>query len=302
MQIVRRTWFDSEVLRVGHVVARPSASHVGEIERQASNILVLPLAGVFARHEGPRQHVIATPNHAVLIAAGSPYRISYPGDIGDQCLTLWFSSAALARVLPHAMSRDGFDSSAFASHGLLPPSAMLGRSLLWRRFVRGEWDSVEVEELGVGLLIATLRAVRKDPRGKSRGVRRGDPGRRLRQVECVKEAISLQPEHKWTLGTLAHLANVSPYHLAHTFREEVGASVYRYLLRARLAKALEIVLDAGMDLSAIALETGFASHSHFTARFRALFGLTPSELRRGAGARTVAELRKIVTADLPAAA
>ena len=57
------------------------------------------------------------------------------------------------------------------------------------------------------------------------------------------------------------------------------------------------MLDTDTNLTAIALETGFASHSHFTARFRALFGLTPIELRRGASSRKIAELRKIVTAD-----
>ena len=297
MPIVRRTLFDNELLRVGHVVARPSSSECGEIERQSLNILVLPLAGVFAKHDGPRRHVIVTPNHAVFIAAGRPYRISYPAGIGDQCLTLWFSSAALTRVLPEAMSRDGFDSSTFASHALLPPAVMLARSLLWRRFVRGEWDPLEVEELGIGLLVSALRTARKERHDRSSGAPHGPSDRRLRQVECVKEAISLHPERKWTLGELADLAYVSPCHLAHVFREEVGASVYRYVLRSRLAKALEAVLDTDTNLTAIALETGFASHSHFTARFRALFGLTPIELRRGASSRKIAELRKIVTAD-----
>jgi AraC-like DNA-binding protein len=290
------------LLRVGHVFARSSSSECGEIERQSLNILVLPLAGVFAKHDGPRRHVIATANHAVFIAAGSPYRISYPAGIGDQCLTLWFSSAALARVLPKSMSRDGFDSSAFASHALLPPAAMLARSLLWRGFARGEWDPLEVEEIGVALLASALHAARKERHGRSRGAPRGCSGRRLLQVERVKEAISLRPERKWTLGELADLAYVSPCHLAHVFREEVGSSVYRYVLRSRLAKTLDAILDADTDLTSIALEAGFASHSHFTARFRALFGLTPIELRRGVSSRKAVEMRKIVTARMLATA
>lgn len=278
MTIERRALYDGNLLRVGHVVSRPLSAACGEIERQSSNILVLPLAGVFAKHDGPRRHVIATPNHAVFIAAGSPYRLSYPGGIGDQALTLRFS-------------RDSFEFSDFAAHSLLSPAAMLARSLLWRRFVRGEWDPLQVEEVGLGLLAAALPdacKVRHAPRRCS--------GRRMLQVERVKEAISLRPERKWTLSGLAELACVSPCHLAHIFRAEVGASVYRYVLRARLAKALEEVLEGDTDLSAVALETGFASHSHFTARFRALFGSTPVELRQRASRGTAAKLRKIVTA------
>lgn len=300
-QIIRRTLFDSALLRVGHAVARPSSPDCGDIERQSVNLLVLPTAGVFAKHDGPHRHVIATSNHAVFISADSPYRLSFPACIGDQCLTLQFSSAALARVVPQAMSRDGFDSSAYATRALLAPSVMLPRSLLFRRLARGDVDPLEAEELSICLLVCALNAAHKGNTGRSRGAPRNS-GRRWRQVERVKEAISTCPEHKWTLGDLADLACISPFHLAHVFRAEVGASVYRYVLRSRLAKALSAVLESDADLTAVALETGFASHSHFTARFRELFGLTPTDLRRGTGSREVAELRKIVTAHSTAAA
>jgi AraC family transcriptional regulator len=76
----------------------------------------------------------------------------------------------------------------------------------------------------------------------------------------------------------------------------VGISIYDYVLRERLARTLDAVLDCDDDLTSIALDAGFASHSHFTARFRSFFGYTPTALRRIATAAHVAELRKIVTA------
>jgi len=54
-------------------------------------------------------------------------------------------------------------------------------------------------------------------------------------------------------------------------------------------------VDSDADITTIALDAGFASHSHFTLHFRTLFGVTPVALRRGAGPRP-ADLRKIVTA------
>ena len=67
-------------------------------------------------------------------------------------------------------------------------------------------------------------------------------------------------------------------------------------MRERLARTLNAVLDGGDDLTAIALDAGFASHSHFTARFRNFFGCTPAALRRVATAAHIAELRNIMTA------
>jgi transcriptional regulator GlxA family with amidase domain len=60
-----------------------------------------------------------------------------------------------------------------------------------------------------------------------------------------------------------------------------------------MAAALDEVLDSRRDLTTIGIALGFSSHSHFTACFRASFGVTPSALRRGARA---AQIRKILTA------
>jgi AraC family transcriptional regulator len=189
------------------------------------------------------------------------------------------------------MSREGFAAETLFARALLPPSAILARGILGRSLARGEADPLLVEELGIGLLASALGAI---------GRQRIDP--RSGRVERVKEAISTEPERKWTLGELAQVAGVSAFHLAHLFNREVGTSVYRYAIRSRLAKALDAVLDSTADLTAIALDTGFASHSHFTARFRAFFGMTPDALRRSARSGQATQLRKIVTARSAAAA
>jgi AraC-like DNA-binding protein len=120
--------------------------------------------------------------------------------------------------------------------------------------------------------------------------------RRMRAMERVKEAIAVAPSHKWSVERLARLANLSPFHLCHVFRQMVGTSIYDYVLQERLAQSLDAVLDGDDNLTAIALDAGFASHSHFTARFRGFFGCTPAHLRRTATAAGLAEFRKIVTA------
>lgn len=290
--VARRIVFESNDFRVGHVIARPSSLECGEIECQNENVLVLPLTGVFAKHESPRRHVVITPNNAVLLATDKPYRISYPAGIGDKCLTLRFSDDVMRRMLPQpAMSR-GSATPRLTSFALLPPSVMLARSLLCHRLAAGQWDALEVEELTSGLLGSTLRAMLQ----AGREDRRNEFGRSMRAIEIVKEAITLDPERKWTLDDLAQLANVSPYHLSHIFRHQTGAPVYRFVVRTRLAKALDAVLDTDTELAAIAMEAGFASHSHFTTRFREFFGLTPMELRRSKNRTAANEVRKIVIA------
>jgi len=290
--IVRRDLFTGSLFGITHIACRPTPDQRHPVEHAAVNVVALPTSGVFALHPAPRQQVVATPSHAVFLSSGRPYRLTFPGGIGDECITLRLTSEGLDRLAPEAMSGDGFDEATPFARAVLSPAAILARSLLERRLARGEVDALEIEELGLGLLKSTLGAVRPLDRAR--------PGSCY--VERVKEAISTEPERKWTLAELAGLAGVSPFHLAHAFHRQVGTSVHRYATRSRLAQALGAVLDSNLDLTSIALDAGFASHSHFTARFRAFFGLTPDALRKTARGGQAAALRKIVTARMAAAA
>jgi AraC family transcriptional regulator len=75
-----------------------------------------------------------------------------------------------------------------------------------------------------------------------------------------------------------------------------GTSIHAYVSRERLALALDAVVGGDEELTFIALDAGFASHSHFTVRFKGFFGHTPVALRRLATGARIAELRKIMTA------
>jgi AraC family transcriptional regulator len=286
MDVIRKTLLESGTLQIGLFAAHPASDACGDVERQGSNVVVLPVSGVFSRHDAPGRHVIGTPSHAVFVAADTPYRISFPGAIGDRALTLRFGrAAALDQRDCHGGTED------WTSHGLLPADGMLLRNLLRTRLQRGEADAFEAETLGLDLLDVSLGAMRP----VSRPVR-STQVRRMRSLERVKEAVASAPAETWSVARLAEIANLSPFHLCHVFRRMVGTSIYDYVLRERLAHTLDAVLDAGDDLTAIALDAGFASHSHFSARFRRFFGCTPTALRRVAKASRIAELRTIVTA------
>jgi AraC-like DNA-binding protein len=278
--------FDSATLQIGLFEARGVSDACGDVERQDRNAVVLPLAGVFAKHDAPGRQVIGMPSHAVFIAADMPYRISFPGGIGDRALILRFGE----EVAPDYVDRSA--EVALASNGLLPAPAMMLRNLLGARLGQGEIDEFEVETIGLDLLNVSFDAMRQE----KPGLRPSALMRRTRALERVKEAIAVAPSNKWNVARLAKLANLSPFHLCHVFRQMVGTSIYDYVLQERLAQALDAVLDTDDDLTTIALDAGFASHSHFTARFRTFFGCTPVALRRTASAAQLADLRKIMTA------
>lgn len=99
-------------------------------------------------------------------------------------------------------------------------------------------------------------------------------GRERRAVREAREYLQDNPAEKVSLDRLARLVNLSRFHLARAFSEEVGLPPHAYQTQARIARAKPLLLD-GWPISRVAREVGFADQSHFTRRFKDLVGVTP---------------------------
>jgi AraC-like DNA-binding protein len=102
---------------------------------------------------------------------------------------------------------------------------------------------------------------------------------RQKLVDRAKLVLSSDVSRRWTLAEIGAAVGVSPVYLTQTFAQVEGMPLYRYQLRLRLARALDL-LGTHDDLSTVALEAGFSSHSHFSSAFRQVYGRTPAEFQR----------------------
>jgi AraC family transcriptional regulator len=98
-------------------------------------------------------------------------------------------------------------------------------------------------------------------------------------ARAAQAVMAASPTEAHSLKALSGSLGVSPFHLAHVFSAEMGISLHRYLIQLRLAFALERLADGATSLSALALDAGFSSHSHFTTTFHRHLGMTPCEAR-----------------------
>jgi AraC-like DNA-binding protein len=104
---------------------------------------------------------------------------------------------------------------------------------------------------------------------------RNHPGHAL--VAKARKYLSNHLDERVGLNQIAAAIGASPAYLAQTFRVVEGVSLYRYALRMRLMRALEL-LPQYDDLSGLALDVGFSNHSHFTTAFRQSFGYAPASV------------------------
>lgn len=82
-----------------------------------------------------------------------------------------------------------------------------------------------------------------------------------------------------TIETIAKKLNVSPSCLSHSFKKEIGISLYHYLLEKRLILAKQKIMN-GESAKNAALECGFHDYSGFYKQYKKMFSSSPSSNTR----------------------
>lgn len=237
------------ILSAGWYAGRPRPGWTWDTP--AGGTLNLPLAGAYERVvRGVRRWI--DPSRAVWFAPGEASR-SHPGTDGEfRGLYVEVGPALLDELAP-------------------PPSIDLPAG---PAVVRAAWDALEhaaavpaeAEDTAVELLGAILAPAA--------------PGGVVpRVVRDAQRWLSEDPAGAPGPTGLAAALGGSRFALCRQFRAATGRSVAGYREDLRLVAAVTALRDGERDLAALALRLGFASHSHFTLRFRRRLGVAPRSLR-----------------------
>lgn len=82
------------------------------------------------------------------------------------------------------------------------------------------------------------------------------------------------------LDELAALAQVKTHSLLRSFKASFGRTPANYIIERRISEARRLLAFTELDITAIAMATGFSSHSHLSTTFKKITGVTPSDFRR----------------------
>ena len=92
-------------------------------------------------------------------------------------------------------------------------------------------------------------------------------------------AIEEQPEHPWTVESLATHVGLSRAALARRFVLQMGEPPLTYLTRWRLALAADLLVSTDHTLAAIASKVGYANAFALSAAFKRVHGESPRDYR-----------------------
>lgn len=107
------------------------------------------------------------------------------------------------------------------------------------------------------------------------GLKKGD------KSKYVLEAMDYIGEHyndpNIGIGAIAQHLGLSEGHLSHTFKKETDYTLLNYLTRYRVHKAMELLRDCRVKVYEVAEQVGYRDITHFSATFKKLVGMSPSE-------------------------
>jgi AraC family transcriptional regulator len=176
----------------------------------------------------------------------------------------------------------GAHSTFTASSSALSPRLLFEDGMLWSTVVKlkGLIESSRPENVpyfeALGAVLAH-ELVRLNGGAGSGPVRGGLAAWQQRLVAAyIEEHLSEQA----SLGTLARLARLSPYHFSRAFKQSFGMPPHRYHTHRRIERAKTLLERHALSITDIGLRLGFSETSSFTAAFRKTTGLTPSRYHR----------------------
>ena len=265
----------------------------GPEEYSNAHEIVLVRSGLFTKTTDG-ETLVADPNHVLFCTRHQPYHVTHPVAGGDTCTLLSLRPSDLLEVIRSYAPADAEceDAPFPFTWALSTPRTFLLQHALLSRLQRGEIAPLAAEDLVFELvddLISRAYELFRD-RGHRAPLEAGRRHRTL--VEAAKLLIDQNVQSPPALGDVAEALGCSPYHLSRIFHRESGLPMRRYLDRCRLRTALERLAEGERDLTGLALDLGYADHSHFSNAFHREFGMTPSLFRRRAGSTLLRAARK----------
>jgi AraC family transcriptional regulator len=216
----------------------------------------------------------------LVVPAGSSSLVRWQGS--RDLLVIYLEPSIVARVATESFELDATQTVVPPLYSLKAPGLRSAISAVYAelRASGGDGEQLLVESLATILSLHLIRHITGPPRlpVSADGVL---PRRKLRSViEYIMENLEGSP----TLGQMAAVAHLSPYHFARQFKAATGLAPHQYVIARRVERAQHLLRkDDELGLAEVALRAGFSDQSKFSFHFKRLIGVTPRQFRLSAG-------------------
>ncbi|HEY0740467.1 MAG TPA: AraC family transcriptional regulator [Chryseosolibacter sp.] len=128
----------------------------------------------------------------------------------------------------------------------------------------------------VNVLLDTLLIIIARQSTRQANSRRDFPG----TFALLEQALRKNLAHQWTVEEMAAHVGLGTTAFTEKVKTYTGFSPLNYLINIRISESIKLLKKADINVTQIALETGFYSSQHFSTTFKKLTGYTPGDFRK----------------------
>jgi transcriptional regulator GlxA family with amidase domain len=112
------------------------------------------------------------------------------------------------------------------------------------------------------------------------------PEKQQRALSALAEEISLHPEAKWNTTQMSRKLHMSRATLTRMFQTEYDLPPKTFVIRQRIARAIELLTSTNHTIEAITQMVGYESVASFSNSFRQQTGKRPGQFRAAHAGRS----------------
>ena len=273
--MLAQTVYATPLVRLGRFEARPEDALFTAVLPPGHHLVAFPETALTIAYERAGEFVV-DPTAVTFYNPDEIYRRRAISSMGDRCNWVSVRPDLLDELLyaPDAAKSD--PEPRFSAPVVSCPSdAFVAQRQLFLDSAAGAIDSLAVEERAIALLSRLIGLQTADSSGAQASL---SPASK-RAVTRAQELLAARFRQSCTVAEIARYASCSPFHLCRAFRAHTGFSLHGYRTALRLHHGYDR-LTQSTDLTDLALDLGFASHSHFSSKFKHHFGCAPRSVAR----------------------
>ncbi|WP_247236616.1 helix-turn-helix transcriptional regulator [Telluribacter sp. SYSU D00476] len=137
----------------------------------------------------------------------------------------------------------------------------------------GDLKKLFIESKVIELLMLQIEQI--NATALQRSTSKGSDWQKIEEAKRILEETYQSPP---TITELARMIGLNEFRLKKDFKEQVGNTIYGFVLQQRMELARNWLLEQEKSIGEIAHLVGYRNHAHFTAAFKKYFKYLPSEL------------------------
>lgn len=130
------------------------------------------------------------------------------------------------------------------------------------------------------LLVLFMKITRSGPHRSEDSLVSFDSNDKAAIVSTLMTFLNENYMRPISLATISKSIYLSPAYISKVFKEEMGESPINYLIKIRLSKARELLLDGKHSIKAVARSVGYEDVYYFSKLYKKYHNMSPSKIRK----------------------